>query len=278
MRGQVAPRAVGVLMGLQGSRNPFSDYPLYQEIAHLPLAERLAIMRVDDFRERLLAQESVDTGDPIARRLASFAMIFPLGDPPNYAPSKEDSIAAQAVRQGRRATEVAYEHLLADDGRGFLFAPVANYQAYSLDVCREMLASENTLIGLGDGGAHVSFIADASYPTFLLSYWGRDRGADRFDLAWLVKRHTSDNAAAVGLPDRGLIAPGMMADLNIIDMDALALHRPSMVADLPAGGNRLLQKASGYVATVKTGRVTYRDGEATGALTGMLVRGPRPRS
>ena len=277
MRGQVAPRAVAILLGLQGSRNPFSEYPAYREIAHRPLAERLAVMRTAEFRARLLGQEAVDSGDPIARRLASFEMIFPLGDPPNYAPARADSIAAEAARQGRRSTEVAYDRLLADDGRAFLYAPVANYQAFSLEVCREMLASEHTLIGLGDGGAHVSFISDASYPTFLLSYWGRDRGADRFDLAWLVKRHTRDNAAAMGLHDRGAIAPGMKADLNLIDMDALSLRRPAMVPDLPAGGNRLLQKADGYVATVVSGQVTYRDGTATGALPGRLVRGPQPQ-
>ncbi len=275
IRGQVAPRPIAVLMGLQGSRNPFSDYPSYRAIADKPLVERLAIMRDPAFRARLLDERKIDTNDPIARRLESFDMIFPLGNPPNYSPSREDSIAAEAARLGRSPQDVVYDRLLEDEGRNFLFAPVANYQAYTLDVCREMLASDNTLVGLGDGGAHVSFIADASNPTYLLSYWGRDRGADRFDLPWLVKRQTCDSARAMGLADRGTIAPGMKADLNVIDFDRLDVDRPVMVPDLPAGGSRLLQKARGYVATVVSGVVTYRDGEATGTLPGRVVRAGR---
>ncbi len=272
MKGQVAPRAVGVLMGLQGSRNPFSHHPSYQAIAHRSLAERVAIMRDPAFRARLLGENKIDNGDPIARRLESFDMAFPLGNPLNYAPRREDSLASQAARENRPVLEVAYDRLLEDDGRSFLFTAIANYGTHTLEPCREMLESDNTLVGLGDGGAHVSFIADASNTTFLLSYWGRDRGADRFDLPWLVKRHTHDNARAMGLTDRGTIAPGMKADLNVIDFDRLAVERPYMVSDLPAGGNRLLQKAQGYVATIVAGEITYRDGEPTGALPGRLVR------
>jgi N-acyl-D-aspartate/D-glutamate deacylase len=275
IKGQVAPRAIAVLMGLQGTRNPFSNFPSYSAIAHKSFAERLAIMREPSFRAKVLGESRVDSGDPIARRLESLDMIFPLGNPPNYKPTRADSLAGEAERTGRKSIEVAYDRLLENDGRNFLFAPVANYEAHSLEVCREMLLDENTLIGLGDGGAHVNFISDASNFTFLLSYWGRDRGADRLELPWLIKRQSLDNARAVGLNDRGLIAPGMKADLNVIDFDRLKVEQPIIVADLPAGGSRLLQKAAGYVATIVSGAVTYRNGEATGALPGRLVRGPQ---
>jgi N-acyl-D-aspartate/D-glutamate deacylase len=275
IKGQVAPRPIGVLMGLQGTRNPFSGHLSYREIAHRPLAERLSIMRQSAFRARLLGEDRIDSSDPIARRVASFEMIFPLGNPPNYAPRRDQSIAAEAARRGRSPAEVAYDLLIADDGRDFLLAPLANYHGYNLDVCREMLADSHTLVGVGDGGAHVGFISDASFPTFVMAYWGRDRGNDRFAVPWLVKRLTADNAQAVGLHDRGVIAPGMKADLNVVDFDRLSIDRPQMVADLPGGGSRLLQRATGYVATIVSGAVTYRDGEATGQLPGRVVRGPQ---
>jgi N-acyl-D-aspartate/D-glutamate deacylase len=164
---------------------------------------------------------------------------------------------------------------LADDGRAFLYAPFANYAEPNLDACHEMIGHPHTLIGLGDGGAHVGVICDGSFPTFLLSHWGRDRQRGRYDLGWLVKRHTLDNARAVGLLDRGCIAAGMKADLNVIDMDRLALEAPVMAYDLPAGGKRLLQRARGYAATVVSGQVVYRDSVASGALPGRLVRGPQ---
>lgn len=276
IKGQIAPRPIGVLMGLQCSRNPFSDYPSYKEIAHKRLKDRLVIMQQPDFRARLLGEEKIDSSDPIARRVASFDMIFPLGNPPNYAPGRDQSITAEAARLERDPAEVAYDRLIADGGRDFLLAPLANYHGYSLDVCREMLADANTLVGVGDGGAHVGFISDASFPTFVMAYWGRDRGNDRFAVPWLVKRLTADNACAVGLLDRGVIAPGMKADINVIDFDRLSIQRPIMVSDLPAGGSRLLQQATGYVATIVSGVVTYRDGAATGELPGGVVRGPQP--
>jgi N-acyl-D-aspartate/D-glutamate deacylase len=171
---------------------------------------------------------------------------------------------------------MAYDLLLGDGGRVFLFMPFANYTDYNLDCCGEMIAHRDCLMGLGDGGAHVGLISDGSYPTYLLAHWGRDRGHGRFDLGYLVKRQTVDNARAVGLYDRGIIAPGMKADINIIDFDALRVEAPRMALDLPAGGKRLLQGATGYVATIVAGEMTYRDGQPTGALTGKLVRGPQP--
>ena len=276
MRAQVAPRPIGVLFGLQGSRNPFSACPSFKaEVAALPLAGKVERLRDPLLRARLLVEIEALQGDSMGLRLTAFDRIFPFGDPPEYEPAASSSLAAQAVSRGVSAAELAYDLLLQDEGRAFLFAPFANYADYNLDACREMLDDPNTVVGLGDGGAHVSIISDGSFPTYLLTHWGRDRPQGRFDLAWLVKRQTSDTARAVGLLDRGVIAPGMKADLNVIDMAKLGLSAPVMSADLPAGGKRLLQRASGYVATIVSGVAVYRDGQATGALPGRLVRGPQ---
>ena len=278
IQAQVSPRPIAILLGLQGSLNPFSDYPSYQRIAHLGFDERLAIMRTPEFRARVLAEAPSDETSPIAARLRSFEHMFPLGNPPDYEPSRATSVAAQAARQNRGAAELAYDILVGGDGRNFLFGPITNYAGFNLDVCREMMTSENTLLGLGDGGAHVSIISDASFTTYLLTHWARDRPTGRLPMNWLVKRLAWDNARYIGLHDRGLIKVGMKADLNVIDAQRLALDIPYMASDLPAGGNRLLQKARGYVATIVSGSPTYRDGAPTGALPGTLVRGPqRPR-
>lgn len=275
MRAQVAPRPIGVVYGLQGSRNPFSACPSFAEIARLPLAEKVARLRDPVLKQRLLAEVLLPQTDPQAQRLTAFDRIFPFGDPPDYEPPASSSLHAQAERRGVHPSEIAYELLLERQGRAFLFAPFANYSDFNLDVCREMLADANTLVGLGDGGAHVSVISDGSFPSFLLTHWGRDRAKGRFDLSWLVKRQTSDTARAVGLLDRGVLAPGMKGDLNVIDMKRLALSAPEMHGDLPAGGHRLLQPCSGYVATVVSGVTTYREGVPTGALPGRLLRGPQ---
>jgi N-acyl-D-aspartate/D-glutamate deacylase len=278
IRAQIAPRPVGVLLGLQGSRNPFFTLRTYREIADLPFEERVAIMRQPDFRARLLdeaARELPTSGPAAHRRLAAFDRMFALGDPPDYEPPLSESIAARAARQGRAAADLAYDVLLEQDGRGFLLSPFANYAEGNLDVCRQMLESPHTLVGLGDGGAHVSIISDASFSTYLLAHWGRDRATGRFPIEQLVRKHTMSNAHAVGLFDRGVLAPGMKGDVNVIDFDRLRVERPYMKADLPAGGKRLLQPARGYVATIVSGQVTYREGEATTALPGRLVRGPQ---
>ncbi|HEX2892236.1 N-acyl-D-amino-acid deacylase family protein [Vineibacter terrae] len=276
IRAQVAPRPIGVLLGLQGSRNPFFSLRAYREIADRPLEARVAIMRQPEFRKRLLEEaKALPTGDAAHRRLAAFDRMFALGDPPDYEPPLSDSIAARAAREGRTAADLAYDILLEQDGRSFILAPFANYADGNLDVCRQMLDHPHTLVGLGDGGAHVSIISDASFSTYLLAHWGRDRASGRFPIERLVRKHTQDNARAVGLLDRGVLAPGMKGDVNVIDLDRLRVERPYMSADLPAGGKRLLQPARGYVATIVSGQVTYRDGEPTAALPGRLVRGPQ---
>ena len=278
MTAQVAPRPVGVLLGLQGSRNPFTFCPTYQAMASRSLAERVALLRQPELRAALL-RELVDVAgahrDPLVPRLVAFDRMYAFGDPPDYEPPAEMAVTAIAQRRGVTPAEAAYDLMLGDEGRAFLFAPFANYAYGHLDACHDMLAHPHTVVGLGDGGAHVSIISDGSFPTYLLSYWGRDRPQGRFDLPFLVKRQTLDTARAVGLRDRGQVAPGFKADLNIIDMDRLKVLAPVMADDLPAGGRRLLQRADGYVATIVSGTVTYREGEATGALPGQLVRGSR---
>ncbi len=272
---QVAPRPIGVLLGLQGSRNPFSGCPGYQAIADLPLDERVALLRQPGLRAQLLQelQHLPSHRDPLVPRLTAFDRIYSFGDPPNYEPPADQAVTAIAQRLGLSPAEAAFDLMLADEGRAFLFAPFANYADGHLDACHDMLAHPNTVPGLGDGGAHVSIISDGSFPTYLLAHWGRDRAHGRFDIGWLVKRQTADTARAVGLLDRGRVAPGYKADLNVIDLAALQCAAPVMASDLPAGGRRLLQRATGFDATIVAGVPVYRQGEATGALPGRLVRG-----
>ena len=273
IKGQVAPRPIGLLLGLQGTLNPFVAHEAFAAIKDKPLAEKVRIMRDPAFRARIMSENDARQTHPLARRVMQFDQIYPLGNPPNYEPPRETAISEQAKRTGRDPAELAYDMLLEDEGRAFLFSPFANYTNYNLDCCGEMIAHPDTVMGLGDGGAHVGIISDASYTTYLLTHWGRDRAKGRFDLPYLVKRQTQDTARAVGLLDRGIIAPGMKADINVIDFDRLRVNAPKMAFDLPAGGKRLLQGADGYVATIVAGAVTYRDGRETGALPGKLVRG-----
>jgi N-acyl-D-aspartate/D-glutamate deacylase len=275
IRGQVAPRPIGLLLGLQGTLNPFVAHESFARIKDQALAEKVAAMRDPSFRACVMAENGAAQTHPLARRLSVFDQIFPLGNPPNYEPSRDSSVGAEARRIGCAAAELAYDMLLQDEGRSFLFAPFANYADFNLDCCGEMIGHPDCVMGLGDGGAHIGIISDASYPTYLLAHWGRDRARGRFDLGYLVKRQTADTARAVGLLDRGVIAPGMKADLNVIDFDRLKVGRPKMAFDLPAGGKRLMQGADGYVATVISGEISYRDGAETSALAGKLVRGPQ---
>jgi N-acyl-D-aspartate/D-glutamate deacylase len=241
-------------------------------LGSLSLAERFATMRQPAFRAQVL-EAFASLPD---KRQYNFSRLFPLSDPPNYEPSPDTSIAAQAERRGLKAAELAYDLLLEGDGRALYYETFANYHAGDLRVCREMIAAPNSLIGLGDGGAHVGMICDSSFPTFLLSHWSRECGrADGFDLSWLIKRQTKDAADFIGLHDRGTVEAGKKADLNVLDVEQLGMPAPRMKLDLPAGGKRLLQGASGYRATIVSGQVTQRRGEATGALPGRLLHGPQ---
>ena len=272
---QVPCRPTGMLYGLQSSLHPFITHPTYQqELAPLPLAERVARLREPAVRARLLA-EAPSVSNPIALALmCNWSGIYPLGDPPDYEPPAERSVAAAAARAGRRPEEVVYDWLLEREGRELLFAPLANYVDANFDALREMMLHRHTVLGLSDGGAHCGLIADASMPTFLLTHWVRDRRrGERIPLERAVQLQTGNTAAVYGLTDRGTLQPGKKGDLNLIDLDALRLHAPEMVFDLPAGGRRLIQHVDGYRATIVAGQVTFENGEPTGARPGTLVRG-----
>ena len=273
MRAQVATRGVGLLVGLQGTLNPLKRCPSYRRVAGLPLREQVARLAGAELRDAILSEYP----DHQVAFVNNLDRLFELGDPPDYEPEPSQSIAAAAGRAGRRPHEVLYDCLLKDDGRALLYLALLNYEAGNLDVVAEMLEHPHAVPGLSDGGAHVTTICDASFPTTLLAYWGRDRvRGRRLDAGWLVSRQTRDTARAVGLADRGVLAPGYKADLNVVDWDRLGLGSPTMVADLPAGGRRLLQPATGYLHTLVSGVEVYRQGEATGELPGRLVRGPQP--
>jgi N-acyl-D-aspartate/D-glutamate deacylase len=272
MRAQVAPRAVGLLLGLECTLHPLLANPVYREIVALPLAERVTTMRDPAFKARVLEAE----GGRGHRLLQGFERMSVVGDVPNYEPQADDSVAALARGLGREPIDVAYDLLLEDDGHGLLYVPLLNYGDGNLDAAGEMLADPHSVVGLGDGGAHVGTICDASFPTTLLAWWGRDRDHGRLDLPFLVHRQTQATARAVGLLDRGVLAPGYRADLNLIDFDALQARKPELHHDLPAGGRRFVQPADGYVATVVAGTVTYEGGAASGPLPGRLIRGPQP--
>jgi N-acyl-D-aspartate/D-glutamate deacylase len=275
MRAQVAARGIGVLIGLQGSINPLRGSSTYRSLEALPLAELVVRLAEPDTRDRILGELGEGTSRMVDR-------VFLLGDPPDYEPEPSDSIAARATRAGTSPVGLLYDLLLGDEGRALLYWPILNYFDGSLDPAAEMLAHPHTVPGLSDGGAHVGTICDASFPTTLLAYWGRDRakrrpGARGFAPEWLVQRQCRATAEAVGLLDRGVLAPGYKADLNVIDFDRLGVGVPRLVFDLPAGGKRLLQPSSGYLHTFVNGVEVCRDGESTGATPGRLVRGAQPQ-
>ncbi len=272
MRAQVCGRPVGLLFGFELTMNPFSMHPTYREIAHLPLAERVARLRDPEVRARLLVEDPKDSG--WSRRINAWERLILMQAKPDYEPTPAQSVAAEAKRRGVSEEEIALDHLLEKDGRGMLYFPFLNYTEGSLDPAYEMLLHAHTVPGLSDGGAHVGMICDGSFPTSNLTLMTRDRtrGA-KIDLAKMIQMQTRDTAEALGLYDRGRIEIGLRADLNVIDYDRLTLHAPQVAYDLPSGGRRLIQKADGYTATIVAGEITYRDGEPTGALPGRLLRG-----
>ena len=273
VRAQVAPRPIGVLLGLTATMNPLSAHPGFAAIKDESLESKVNRLRDPAFRAQLLGEQPLPVFERLKRLIGNFERIWELGDVPNYEPDREQSIGAIARREGRAPLEVAYDALLKNDGRAMLYTPFANYADFNLDAAREMMMHKDTIMGLGDGGAHVGTICDASFTTTLLTHWARDRGRDQIPLPLLVKSQTLDTANAVGLRDRGVLAPGKRADLNVIDFDNLRARAPEIVHDLPAGGARLQQRADGYLHTVVRGKVTYSGGEPTSALPGRLVRG-----
>ena len=275
MSAQAAPRAIGILFGLELTLNPFLQYPAWAEIQDLPHAGRVARLRDPAFRARLLSETSGEKVRVID--LQDWDKMYLMGEEPDYEQSPDHSVAAIAARGVRSPADVALDHMLSQDGRGLLYLAFANYLTGNLDVVREMLCHRGVAPGLGDGGAHVGTICDGSFPTTLLTHWTRDRvRGPKLPLEEMIRKQTSFTAGVVGLNDRGVIAPGYRADLNVIDYDRLRLLSPQVAYDLPMGGRRLVQRAKGYTATIVAGEITYRNGEPTGALPGRLVRCARP--
>jgi N-acyl-D-aspartate/D-glutamate deacylase len=270
---QIAARPVGLLLGLELSRNPFQTHPSYREIAKLPLAERVARLRQPELRAAILSENATATDDPLFFR-PNYDKMYLLGDPPDYEQPPEKTLGAQARREGRKPEELAYDAMLTDEGRGMLYVPFLNYADGNLDATREMLCDPRAVPGLSDGGAHCGIICDASFPTYLLTHWTRDRSrGEKLSIPFVVAAQSRKTALSVGLTDRGLIAPGYKADVNVIDYDRLHLHPPKVHYDLPVGGRRLLQQVDGYDATIVSGVVTQRGGASTGAHPGQLIRG-----
>jgi N-acyl-D-aspartate/D-glutamate deacylase len=276
MRAQVCGRPVGILFGLELTAHPFTHHPSYRNIARAPLAERVRCLRDPAFRAQLFSESSTARRGFAATMPTHWPMLFPVKESPDYEPLAADSVAAIATRLGTTPENVALDHMLSDEGRGMLYLPFLNYAHGSLDPSYAMLTHRDTVPGLSDGGAHVGMICDGSFPTSNITHWTRDRTrGPKLPLERMVSLQTRATAQAVGLFDRGVVAPGYRADLNVIDYQRLALEAPKVSYDLPAGGRRLIQRAHGYVATVVGGEITYREGQATGALPGRLVRGAR---
>ena len=270
---QIAARPVGLLLGLELSRNPFQTHPSYKAIAHLPLKERLAQLRRGEVRAAILSESATATDDPLFFR-PNYDKIYLLGDPPDYEQPPENALGPRARQLGQQPEELAYDAMLSDQGRGMLYVPFLNYADGNLDATREMLTDPRSVPGLSDGGAHCGIICDASFPTYLLTHWTRDRSrGEKLSIPFVVAAQSRKTALSVGLADRGLIAPGYKADINVIDYDRLHLHPPKVHYDLPVGGRRLLQQVDGYDATIVSGVVTQRNGAPTGARPGRLVRG-----
>jgi len=270
---QIAARPVGLLLGLELSRNPFQTHPSYRAIANLPFVERLARLHQPEVRAAILSESATATDDPLFFR-PNYDKMYLLGNPPDYEQPTENALGAQARRQGRKPEELAYEAMLSDHGRGMLYVPFLNYADGNLDATREMLTDPNSVPGLSDGGAHCGIICDASFPTYLLTHWTRDRSrGEKLSIPFVVAAQSRKTALSVGFYDRGVIARGFKADVNVIDYDRLHLHPPKVHYDLPVGGRRLLQQVDGYDATIVSGVVTQRGGKATGARPGRLVRG-----
>ncbi|MCB1693653.1 MAG: amidohydrolase family protein [Pseudomonadales bacterium] len=272
---QMAGRPTGVLHGLESNFHAFVGHPTYREkIAHLPHAEKVKAMRDPAIREQILGETSGIRSANLGPIDELMKRVFPLGENPNYEPDFEDSVAGIAAARGVSALEAMYDLLIAGEGKELFYQPLGGYVNYNLDAQRMLMQHPNVIMGLSDGGAHCGVIADAGMPTFIMTHWGRDRKkGDTLPLEFIVRSMTRRTAEAYGMNDRGLLAPGMIADVNVIDFESLRLFRPEAVYDLPTGGRRLVQRVVGYDYTIKSGKVTFEAGEHTGAFPGKLVRG-----
>lgn len=276
---QIALRGNGIIMAWQGTVHPFLFRPAWRDVAQLPWEQRLARLRDPAFKQLLLSQQNEF---PQSDLMGLFMLIsggwtlqFEMGPDFDYEPGQADTIAARAAAAGVTPDEYAYDLLMRDDGEGFIYFPILNYQDGNLDFLEPLQQADDTVNSLSDGGAHCGTICDAASPTFMLQHWVRDRQRGRITLEQAVKRQARDTALLYGLDDRGLIAPGYLADINVIDLDAVKLGKPWLAFDLPAGGKRLLQKADGYAYTIKSGQITFRNGEYLGVHPGGLIRGPQ---
>ena len=273
MFGQVPPRATGILMGLTATLNPFRFHPSYMEIADLDLEERVKIMKDPVFKEKLLNENPVSINSLVDEIVNAYGKMFKLGEPANYEPDPDDSFESIGKRSTTSPQAIAYEVMLEKEGRALIYHPLFNYLPGDLSLVEKMLKHPFTIAGLGDAGAHCGAISDASFPTTLVQHWSRDRSrGDKIPLKTVIKMQTSETASLLGIDDRGVIKEGYKADINIIDYEGLTLHEPEIINDLPAGGRRLVQKASGYDYTIVSGEVAFIKGEATGALNGRLIR------
>ena len=270
IRPVVAPRPIGLLFGLKGSQNPFSGTDTFKKLKNLSHDERVLELSKDHIKKQILSEDRLKNSTfPLIHRI-SFKHMYRFGSPPNYDPNIEDSIEFMAKKNRKSPEELAYEIMLENNGENFIYAPLVNFVDNNFDVCYQMLEDPNSIMGLGDGGAHVGFILDAGYPTWLLSYWTRDKKS--FSLEDSIRRLTSDTAAAIGLYDRGILKEGLKADINILDIEKLGSSDPFMLQDLPAGGSRLMQKTSGYVVNIVSGKITYENGIKENNLPGKLVK------
>ena len=301
VRPQFPGRNVGLMFGLESSLHPFIGHPSYKDIAHLPLNERLSIMRDPAFKQKILnespsfredlqkaakeqksnkTKEEIKAEAEIGKKLISnYETQFILSDPPNYEPTREDSIAYLAEQRNQSEEEVIYDELIKDDGKSLIYACFTPYENHKLKFVETFYKLKSSVAGGSDGGAHCGLICDASMPTTNLSHWARDRSAgNKIPLELIIRKQTKDTAETYGLFDRGEIKTGMIADINIIDFEKLNVSLPKMIFDLPKGGKRLVQESFGYLATIKSGEVVYENGQATGTLPGQVIRGKQTSS
>jgi N-acyl-D-aspartate/D-glutamate deacylase len=279
IRAQVASRAIGVLMGLTNGLHPFMLNPVWRTLADLPVAELAARMSEPEMRTAILAAQTAELATDRGvggQRIARFEAMYEVGEYPDYEPDPAGSILARATREGRTSEELVYEILVKDRGSALIYQPFSNYFDGNLEAAREMLTHPYTVPGLGDGGAHVGMICDGSFTSTLLQHWVRDRSQGRLPIEFVFQKQSRDTARTVGLNDRGVLAPGYRADIIVVDMDGLRMHRPEIIHDLPGGERRMRQEVDGYRHTFVAGVETYHDGIPTGALPGRLIRGGQP--